>query len=257
MGSGINTSSPESMQRVANLFNDSDWRRPDSVVTMPSLMQASGIAAFNCEFGLPAAINFDGVSFVNRTRGNMPVFLQHTPSSLRTGSQYPASVLLNTKMQSLSGFNTNITVKQQGFTAHIVCQPRNTSLHRLTQASYTLPGNGAEMLDFVILHLNATCLDGSHQTDFAITRVYNRNGTDFADAVLIAFCFMNSNSPAHEVVLHGVGNPQFIGTMSCMVTPKVTTVQTNYASFMGFRLSSTAIVSMPVPLNEEDVEILD
>ncbi|KAF8649639.1 hypothetical protein AX16_005727 [Volvariella volvacea WC 439] len=254
-GSGINVLAPEFVQFAATYVRDPRWRAPDNAVTMSSVMQASGVAAVNAEFGLPAILNFNEVSFVNATRGIMPAFLEDTASSIETASQYLASVHVDTKSMSLTGFNTNITLEQQGLTAQVECQPRNPSLHAVDRVRGTLPSRGVEIEGMTFV-MDVICPDGSNTSAMAITQIF-QNRTE-GDAVLISLCPTAPASPVYEVVIHGEGELySVIGNLSCIVTPKNTTVQVNYISSTGFHNSSSTTFTSIMPLREDNIRTLD
>ncbi|KAF8640253.1 hypothetical protein AX16_010148 [Volvariella volvacea WC 439] len=254
-GTGINMIAPEFAQLAINSVYNASWTSPDSITTIPSIMEASGIAALNAAFGHPGIVNFDQVTFINSTHGIMPVYLQNTQSSLRVGSQYPISLGPDAKPQTSSVFSTSIIVEQQGLTADVECQPRDQSLQTIEDFPFTIPTNATTMLNAITFHLNAICPEGSNATDWATTRVYDRNVSS-PDVVLVGLCSIDSEPQNYEIILHGQGNAGFIGTLRCLVKPKVTTVQMHYASSTGiYNLSSTTFVTLGSLVHEEDIKI--
>ncbi|KAF8649620.1 hypothetical protein AX16_005709 [Volvariella volvacea WC 439] len=252
-GSGLDISNPDFIQRAAGLAQNASFR-PDTVVTAAAVLQASGVAALNAEFGLPAIVNFNEMSFINSTGGIMPVFLQSTRSILKSRSEFAPSATISALAHNPSGFSNNFTVTQQGVVVDTTCRVREPPNVQVLNTTMELPGNNGRML--VTQAMEVTCPDGEIRntgSNGALLTLSQVNGT--SSAILSYPCPLGGKSPGYEMVLHGFGTYGFIGTISCTMIPQLTEVQVHYGSSSRFTNTSyTNFVTVGEPQSKELID---
>ncbi|KAF8648407.1 hypothetical protein AX16_006305 [Volvariella volvacea WC 439] len=268
-GYALDISNPEVYRLVANLTRTGELY-PDAMIVVAQTIQASGVAAINAEFGLPGdIINFNQVTFVNSTGGIMPMFLRNVRSVLNSTSHYSSTLNVNSGVESPRGFATSFEVIQQGITVRTTCKERDPGNVETRSQNLTV---GLISLTGVVL--DVVCPDGSvmiaNETTSVLTRIPvgrsegstvlasacmlpNHPGS-YGNAFFIILCHSPTN-PGEEFVIHAVGDLYpFIGTLSCEMIPKLTSVRVKYTESVSEEGPYTVTASILDVLEEREIE---
>ncbi|KAF8649626.1 hypothetical protein AX16_005715 [Volvariella volvacea WC 439] len=226
-GYELDISNPEVYEMAANRTREGSLY-PDGQTVVGQTVQASGAAAVNAKFGFPGDIvNFNQISFVNSTGGIMPVFLRDVQSVLNTQSHYASTINLEYGVESPRGFDTTFEMIQQGMTVQTTCTAKDPQSVDVRNQTLNLRGFG-----LMAVLLDVTCTDGAtmkaDDNTAVITRIPQGETTD-ASAVLVSPCPMSNHPGAYEFIIHAFGGTyDMIGTLSCEMIPKLTSVRVQY-----------------------------
>ncbi|KAF8649594.1 hypothetical protein AX16_005685 [Volvariella volvacea WC 439] len=226
-GWGLNITDPTFIERLLpslqSLVPLSDYR-PDTLLTTAPLFQSSGSASVNAMLDLPGSFTFNGRSFLNSTKGIMPVFLEETNSTIEAGSIFLPTISLVNPAIGQNGFSTSYTVTQQGLTVDVSCTRRGPA--------------GAEAIVFgqrddsdLVSHILRYFCHGEEQ-DLSQITVIARTTNEYPDgsSILIAACNLTEHvSTGYEIVIHGSGFYDFLGTRSCTAVSQVVDVDVHYS----------------------------
>lgn len=137
---------------------------------------ASGLVSAGRSFEIPGIVNFNGIAYNTSTAGTLPVVLNKakthgfdTPSGLYghfwRGGIVPSHTQVQGRYPQPSGFNTNYTVTQQGFTATVSCQAQNpfTAFPSLTVSSKVIYGGSVRVGNLSLWETHTNCVPGDTQ----------------------------------------------------------------------------------------------
>ncbi|KAA1470028.1 hypothetical protein DENSPDRAFT_835737 [Dentipellis sp. KUC8613] len=233
-----------------------------SPMSVPAtLIDDAGIAEAGRQFGYPAMVTFNGALFNVSTGGILP-----TGSSIYKGLSAVNNQTLNNfaglplpgryqfeghgRVPHPSGFLTQYTMDQQGFTVDVSCQQiPETLLPSLTSSGASSP-NGLGSSGIEQSEWTTTCPDGEIAPQM-VTTLSGSNGLA-GGAVISNPCFFQnmSSTPTsgadpstHLIVLIGQGQPySFIDRTVCSIRPVLTGVQVNYGPAINVSQVSTSRV---------------
>lgn len=107
-------------------------------MVLAPVVDSAGLTSAGHSFGVPGIVNFNGVSYNTPTGGTLPMVLNKTKThgfntaSGSFGASWEGGIIssrieIQGRHPQPSGFNTNYTLRQQGFTANVSCHERDLS----------------------------------------------------------------------------------------------------------------------------------
>ncbi|KIM38937.1 hypothetical protein M413DRAFT_29851 [Hebeloma cylindrosporum] len=190
--------------------------------------ESSGGTAVSARFSLPSILNFNHFSYLNSTRGILPVAIEEVDSKLMSewGTMMPVNVKVNQKWASPPGFPVSFSMSQQGFSADVTC--RQQDLDASTVPSLTLLSSNQTLFNkTVTLAQLRTLCPNSTDADFSDPVFTSAS----ADAFFGASCDANETGGRRfwNLILTGSGLYKEIKTTVCSIYPKISTLAVDYS----------------------------
>jgi hypothetical protein len=194
-----------------------------------SVAQSSGGTAVSARFSLPSILNFNHFSYLNSTRGILPVTIEEVDSKMMSewGTMIPVNTEVQEKYTAPPGFPVNFTMTQQGFTAEVTCQQQDLNVG--TVPSLTLVASNQTLFNrTVTLAWLSTICPNSTEADLS-DPVFTSAG---ADAFFGASCDGNETSGRRfwNLILIGSGLYREIKTTVCRIYPQIRNLTVDYSA---------------------------
>ncbi|KAJ7645625.1 hypothetical protein DFH06DRAFT_591229 [Mycena polygramma] len=206
-------------------FNTSD---------LPSLtvgQTGGGFAAMNEDWGLPVSLTLMDFAFNTSTGGIFPVVFDEVDVSpwfnvTTTTAPWTIPWSLSPNISLHDGLSATTTMPQQGFSADSTCtfqdlKPDTTP--SLVFENTTLDNGNSSSLPVISLRMSSNCAAPDALTGFNSTTVDVSDGSGSGYVLMIA-CRGSDEDEGYTLIFYGAGLYEFMKTMVCTFTPKITQV---------------------------------
>ncbi|KAF8194853.1 hypothetical protein K438DRAFT_1968793 [Mycena galopus ATCC 62051] len=194
----------------------------------------AGYAALNA-LSFPVSLNFLDFAFNTSTAGILPLSFDDIPSA----SYFPGTTDIPGTLSPSTGLDNSLaatsSVTQQGFSADVSCQFEDLTTDTTPSLSFEVD----PLPDGVMsVTMNSNCDD----TTAAATTVVVANQTVLPGSGFISVNSCSRSDGSYTLIFYGSGIYDFMQTMVCTLTPKVTyvNVESTY-SFSGGTISATTL----------------
>ncbi|KAF8153590.1 hypothetical protein K438DRAFT_2026700, partial [Mycena galopus ATCC 62051] len=191
----------------------------------------SGYAAVNENLNLPVSLTLLGQSFFTSTGGILPLTLVDVPtsSSFPNNTTLPAAFSIPGVLPS--ALSSEYSITQQGYTADVSCTFQNltgdsTSSLQFEKTPLEDEDGNDQLISSVIMSsdCNGPMLPNGTPFNSQTVDTFVGNGSG---SVLMVAC--GGSGQSYTLIFVGAGIYDFIQTMVCTLTPKITKVSVDYS----------------------------